>query len=120
MELPLETRAELSGTLGLLYYFKHGNLMRVFQKSKLDFATAKTAYTTGVFGLADTMDTECLTLKSFYALLMQPADQITAQIGTGDMDVGKVLRLKQSNSVTMFSPESHANKVRLLIKPLAR
>ena len=37
MELPRETRAELAGTLGLLYYFKHSNVMQIFQKSKLDF-----------------------------------------------------------------------------------
>ena len=37
MGLPMETRAELAGTLGLLYYFKHSNVMQIFQKSKLDF-----------------------------------------------------------------------------------
>ena len=54
---------------------------------------------------------------------MQPADAITAeQAGDskGDLDVDKILRLKQSNSVTKFSPESHARKACHLVKPLAR
>ena len=47
----MQTRVELAETLGLMYYFKHSNVMQIYQKSNLDFAQAKTAYTTGVFGL---------------------------------------------------------------------
>ena len=56
LELPLATRTELAETLGLLYYFKHASVMQIFQKSKLDFASAKTAFTTGVFNLVDEAD----------------------------------------------------------------
>ena len=42
--------------------------------------------------------------------------------GSSDnLDVDKILRLKQqSNTLTQFSAESHAQKARLLVKPLAR
>lgn len=70
----METRSELAGTLGLLYYFKHSSVMQIFQKSKLDFDQAKTAYTTGVFNLVDSADSDCQILRSFYSLIMQPAD----------------------------------------------
>ena len=44
--------------------------MQIYAKGKLDFATAKTAFTTGIFGLVDDSDTECKVLRSFYSLLM--------------------------------------------------
>lgn len=58
-DLSLETRVELAETLGLLYYFKFGNLMQIYEKSKLDFTTSKTAFTTGVFTIEDSTETDC-------------------------------------------------------------
>lgn len=94
----METREELGETLGLLYYFKHSGVMQIFSKSKLDFMTSKTAYTTGIFTLDDADD--CQVLRAFYSLLLQKSDEITAK-SFDDLNVDKVLHLKQnSNNVT--------------------
>ena len=117
-ELNTETRVELAETLGLLYYFKHGNVMQIFERSKLDFSSAKTAYTTGVFNIEDDETGDCLVLRAFYSLVMRQPDTITSK-SFDDLDVDKILQLKQSSSVTQFSQESHELKARRLVKPLA-
>ena len=67
--------------------------MQIYQKSKLDFSTAKTAFTTGIFGLSDNSDTDCQVLRAFYSLLMQQHDKIGAK-ARSDLDVDKILHLK--------------------------
>jgi len=116
-QLPTTTRAELAETLGLLYYYKHSNVLKIYQNSKLDFETAKSAFTTGVFTLSDENDSECQVLKAFYSLLFKSPDQITAK--ESDIDVDKILHLKQSSTFTQFSVESHLQKAKLLLRPLA-
>ena len=49
---------------------------------------------------------------------MQRPDSITSQ-AYDDLNVDKVLHLKQSNMIIRFSDESHQLKTRILIKPLA-
>mmetsp|Transcript_30320 Transcript_30320/g.40286 ORF Transcript_30320/g.40286 Transcript_30320/m.40286 type:complete len:93 (-) Transcript_30320:56-334(-) len=92
--------------------------MQIYQKSKLDFSTAKTAFTTGVFTLESDQDLEgsssgndCQILTSFYSLLMQKAESVTPDStakADDSLNVDKILHLKQSsNSMTHFSDESH-------------
>lgn len=89
----------MAETLGLLYYFKHGNVMQIFQKSKLDFSVAKTAYTSGIFTLEQDDSADCRVLRAFYSLVLQQPDEITSK-SFDDLNVDKVLHLKQSNQIT--------------------
>ena len=41
----------IAETLGMLYYFKHSQVVKIFQASSLDFQTAKSAFTQGVYKL---------------------------------------------------------------------
>ena len=113
IKLPVETRAELSETMALLYYFKHSAVLQIYQKSKVDFATAKSAFTTGIFNLAKD-DSETSTggskiLQAFYSLVFQRPESITTRVSEDEdsLNVDKILRLKQSGQVTQFSEESH-------------
>ena len=92
--------------------------MQIFERSKLDFSSAKTAYTTGIFNIEDDNTCECLVLRAFYSLVMKKPDTITSK-SFDDIDVDKILHLKQSSSITQFSQESHELKACRLIKPLA-
>lgn len=58
-------------------------------------------------------------LRGFYSLLMQKVEEVAAR-ASEDINVEKVLHIKQSNSTfTQFSNESHEKKARLLLQPLA-
>jgi hypothetical protein len=97
--LTLPTKVVLAETLGMLYYFKHSQVLGIFASSNKDFQTSKSAFTHGVFKLGSSE-----TLAAYLKLLLQRADQIEA---TDDIDFGSVLMLKKSSKVVQFSEESH-------------
>ena len=101
--LPQEAREKFAETLGLLYYFKHSNVLSIFQKSSTDFQTAKSAFTTGVFSMS--VEPDCSVAHAFYGLLLQKPDQIDP---ASDMDVGRILSLKKSNRIVKFSEAGHS------------
>lgn len=71
-ELPQEAREKFAETLGLLYYFKHSNVLSIFQKSSIDFKTAKSAFTTGLFAMS--VEPDCSVVYAFYSLLLKKPD----------------------------------------------
>lgn len=78
----------LARTLGLLYYFKHSQVVSAFQSSQLDFESAKSAFTSGIYKLKLQE-----AVHAYFELLLQPADSIEP---TSDIDFGSVLKLKSS------------------------
>lgn len=106
------TRIMLAETLGMLYYFKHSQVVRIFQNSNLDFQSAKSAFTTGVFKLNSIQ-----AINAYFKLLLTKAEEIEAK---GDLDFGSVLSLKKSSKVVVFSDDAHKLKAKMLIKCLAK
>ena len=71
-ELPQEARKKFAETLGILNYYKHSIALFIFQKSSMDFKTAKSAFTTGLFAMS--VEPDCSVVYAFYSLLLKKPD----------------------------------------------
>ena len=91
-------------------------MLSIFQKSQVDFKTTKSAFTTGLFKISTEPD--CFVAYAFYNLLLQNPNKIKPT--NDDIDVGKILNLKSTNRLVVFSESGHSQKAKLLIKPLAK
>ena len=114
-QMPSEIRVLVAQALGLLYYYRNSNVLQIFQKSQSDLQTSKSIFTTGLYQISNTGD--CSVELNFFDLLLQKPNKIQSKC---DIDLGKILNLKQASTVIIFSEESHSNKAKLLIKPLAK
>ena len=100
----------------MLYYFKHGNVIKIFQTSNLDFQTAKSAFTQGIYKLD--VKKSGTVINAYFKLLLQNVQAIEAK--NEDIDFSAVLQLKTQSKVTMFADDFHKIKSKLLVKSLAK
>ena len=100
----------------MLYYFKHGNVIKIFQKSNLDFQTTKSAFTEGVYKID--LEKSGSVISAYFKLLLQDAAAIEAK--SEDIEFSTVLQLKKQSRVVIFSEEIHRIKAKLLVKSLTK
>ena len=96
-ECVLEDQLLIAESLSLLFYFQ----FNLCKQIKL--------FTHQIFKMSDQA------VSSFFKLFLMKANQITAD---SDLNVSKILDIKESNTMIEFSAEAHAEKIHHLVPSL--
>lgn len=104
----------------MIYYYKHHNVLQLFAKSDIDFASSKHLFNHHIYQLASAHNSadSLAILSGYFKLFMLSNSEVAAeQDQSDDLDFNKILGLKQSSNNQMeFSKESHQTKLKMLVK----
>ncbi|TNV87999.1 hypothetical protein FGO68_gene14880 [Halteria grandinella] len=116
---PLDLKISLAETMAVFYYFKFNMILGLFQKSQMEFSTAKHLFNHNIYSLPTNEDTLPIIIAYFNLFIHSPAQvaDVVYEKRAGEVDWTKLLGLRQSQNNQMeYTTESHRNKLKQLIK----
>jgi hypothetical protein len=81
--------------MSVIYYFKHGQVMNLFEKSQIDFQSDKHLFNNQIYRLAGAGGVEVI--SAYFRLLREESSEVSkVAYMSEEVDWAKVLGLKQS------------------------